>query len=77
MPIHDQVASVVNLAKAELMTLDRRNIETPVQTEKLRLMLTTLIELGEPPQARTLADSGRRTVMGHMAQIGEAEKARG
>ncbi len=77
MPIHNQTASVVNLAKSWLMTLERSRIETPMPTETLRLILETLIELGTPAAAHEVADAGVRTVMGRTVAISEAEKARG
>jgi len=63
MPI-DHVGSMVSLAKQMRMDLDRNSLETRVQTETLRLLLTTLIDLGTPnapvmhaQAARTVAET--------------------
>jgi hypothetical protein len=77
MPIHDTVASTVNLAKSWLFTLDRSKIETAVPTETLRLWLETLIDLGTPSTDHAIADAAARTVMGMTVRVSEAEKARG
>lgn len=74
LPVHNALASTVNLAKSWLMTLDRRQLETPVPTETLRLFLSTLIDLGTPAQTRDLADGAKKTVMGAMVQITEAHR---
>lgn len=77
MAIHDRTASVLSLARNILSGLDKSRLETPVQTESLRLLLTTLIELGTPPTVQKVADGANRTVMGLQTMVSEAEKARG
>ena len=73
----DQTASAVNAAKAILMGLDKNRIETPVQTEHLRWLLQTLVDLGTAPIEQKLADGAFRAVMGHTVAAQEAEKSRG
>ena len=68
MPVHNVLASTVNLAKSWLMTLDRSRIETPVPTETLRLWLETLIDLGTPSTDHGIGDAAARTVMGRTAE---------
>lgn len=76
MAVHNQVASVANLARAQLLALDRTSINTSVQTEMYRLLLETLIDLATPTQDQSIADSAHRTVLGHGVAISEAMKAR-
>ena len=87
MPI-DQTASAVNTAKGILMSLDKNKLETPVQTEQLRWLLQTLVELGmQAPSPlpmsigrrmeRDLGDNAHRTVLGSLVAVQEAEKSRG
>jgi hypothetical protein len=76
LPVHNVTASTANLARAWLQSLDPRAVETKVPTATLRLWLTTLIELAEPQQAQDAHDVGQRTVMGHIATIGDAMRAR-
>jgi hypothetical protein len=73
----DQTASAVNAAKGILMGLDKANIETPVQTETLRWLLETLVDLGTRPAENKVADSAFRSVLGHTVAVQEAEKSRG
>lgn len=61
MPIHDQTATVVNLAKAMRRDLDRMALNTSVQTATLELLLNSLIELGEP-DAPVMSQQRARTV---------------
>ena len=74
LPVHNVLASTVNLAKSWLMTLDSRQVETPVPTETLKLWLNTLVELATPAQTRDLADGAKKTVMGAMVQMTEAHR---
>lgn len=73
----DQIASAVNAAKGILMTLDRSRIETPVQTETLRWLLGTLVELGTAPVEAKVADGAFKSVLGHTVAVQEAAKSRG
>lgn len=61
MPVHDQTATVVNLAKAMRRDIDRASLTTSVQTATLELLLNSLIELGEP-DAPVMAQQRARTV---------------
>lgn len=77
MAIHDRTASVVALARNVLGGVDKSRLETPVQTETLRLLLETLIDLGTPASVQKIADGASRSVMGLQVSLSEAEKARG
>ena len=72
----DHIASTVNLARSWLMTLDKNRIDTPVPTETLRLLLETVIRLGQPDTVTAVDDASRRTLMGMQAEVGDALKAR-
>jgi len=85
MPLHDRIASLVNLAIAQRAAIDFSKLETPVQTHMLALLLDTLIELGRAapsplaaakPRAMHLEDSAPRTVAGLIAQVKVAENER-
>jgi hypothetical protein len=73
MPIHNEIGSIVCLAKSWLLTLDRNRVETPVPTETLRLWLETIISLGTPEIP--VDESSRRTVMSSMQEINDAYKS--
>jgi hypothetical protein len=62
MAIHNQTSSIVNLARVVREGIDSRNVTTSVQTETLKLLLDTLIELGEPNHHAKVGDTARRTV---------------
>lgn len=74
LPVHDRLGSAVNLAKATLLTLDARNIETPVQTETLRLLLEMFIGLAQPNLPK-MEEGARKTVAGHIVALQEAHRA--
>jgi hypothetical protein len=74
MPIHDQTASVVNLAKSWKLTLERAALNTTIPTATLELLLDTLIALGTPQVAQDTSDAAARTVMGRVAAISEAQR---
>ena len=61
-------ASISALAKTILGGIDRSKLETPVNTEALKLLLEKLIELAEPAHHQKLADSAQRSVMGAIAE---------
>lgn len=65
----DRTASAVNLARSMLSTLDRSRLETPVQTETLRMLLETIVDLGTPAQTRKVGDAATREVMGRVAKV--------
>ena len=76
MGVHNQIASVANLARGYLQSIDRKSLETSVQTQSLILMLTTLVELAQPQHDVDVGAASARTIMGHMTVVSEAEKAR-
>lgn len=73
----NKTASAVNAAKNILMSLDKHRLETPVQTEHLRWLLETLVELAAKPIENRIADSAHRHVLGAIVSVNEAQKARG
>lgn len=72
----DQIASAVNRAKAILMDLDKKRIETPVQTEELRWLLNTLVDLGTRPHEGKVAEGAFRSVLGMEVSVAGAVKER-
>ena len=66
----DRTVSVANLAKLHLRALDKSSLDTWVQTEELRLMLTTLVELAEKPRPEPLP---AKTVMSLMDAVRNAQ----
>lgn len=76
MPIHNVNASMCNLAKGWLTSLDEASIETKIPTATLKLLLETLISLTTPDAAFKVEESGMRSIMGAMAAINEAERTR-
>lgn len=77
MPVHDATASVVALARTILMGLDPNRIETPVQTESLRLILTTFIDTATPQENVMRGQAAERSVMSGLALVNGAQKSRG
>lgn len=69
MPIHDELASTVSLARVMLSDLDSARVKTEVDTAQLRLILMTLIENSQPIGHDKMAETAGRTVMGMMAQF--------
>ena len=69
MPIHDQVASVVSLARVMRSGLDASRVKTEVDTRQLMLILDTLIENSQPVTHDKMSEAAGRTVMGLMAQF--------
>ena len=67
--IHDQVSSVVSLAKSILFGLDRGQVQSSLPTAQLVLILETLIEIGLPKS--NIGDSAHRSVLAAMTEINE------
>ena len=57
LPVHDEVASVVSLARTVLSGVDRRRLTTEVQTESLILLLNTLVALATPSVHQKVDDA--------------------
>jgi hypothetical protein len=75
--IHNTLGSVVNLAKSELMALDRAALETKVVTATYVLLLNALIELGQQnKQSIEAEDRATKIVLGTIAQTQAALKER-
>lgn len=69
------LASTLALARTVRSGIDRKKLDTPVQTEALILLLDTLIEIGSAsPVTQRLGDGAARTVMGMVAQVKDAER---
>jgi hypothetical protein len=74
MPIHNEDATIANLARN---TLTMANGEmTLVQTETLKLLLNKLIEKCEPKNAMVIEDAQDRTVRQFIARVQTAERDR-
>ena len=70
------VPSVVNLAKAQLLALDKTKTHTTVSTPTYELLLMTLVELGSPsPAAQTAAKAQARFVSEHLAEVASVAAA--
>jgi len=76
--IHDQVASVLSLARRVRDGIDTRRLTTEVQSAELRLLLDTLIMLGTPKSVDRTADVQARTVAQSLTALnrirGETQK---
>jgi hypothetical protein len=75
-PIHNELASIANLARTVLSCVDRRQETTPVRTESLVLLLTTLIDMADPKKAGEVAVAADKSVRQFIAQITTAERDR-
>ena len=62
LPVHDTVSSTVNLARMVRDGLDLAQDMTPVRTQTLKLLLDTLIKLGEPAHHNVAQQSAQRTL---------------
>jgi hypothetical protein len=67
LPIHDVMASTVNLARMIRDGLDPAQEMTPIRTATLKLLLDTLIDAGAPRHHNVVDDSARRSVAGMIA----------
>lgn len=75
-PLHNEAASLANLARTVLSSVNRRQLETPVQTETLVLLLNRLIDLLEPKQSGELAQVADRSVRQLVASVDTAIRNR-
>jgi hypothetical protein len=75
LPVHNQTASVANLARMVLGSIDRKREVSTVQTASLVLMLETLIELAEP-RAEAVREAQVRSVRQLVAQVETAVRDR-
>lgn len=66
--IHNQVASVLALARNMRDGIDPSKVTTPVQTASLRLVIDTLLELGQPEHHAKHNEAAQRTVAEMIAQ---------
>ena len=69
LPVHDEVASVVSLARTVLSGVDRRRFTTEVQTESLILLLNTLVALATPSVHQKVDDAAGRTIKQLVASV--------
>ncbi len=75
MPIYDETASVVAMARVVRDGLDMTREHAQVRTAMLRLLLDTLIDLGASPVIRKRSDDLSRTVLGQTMSIAKAQEA--
>jgi hypothetical protein len=73
--VHNEIASIANLARTVLSCVDPRQEKTPVQTATLVLICETLIDLAEP-QIETRKESQDRTVRQLVAPVETAIQQR-
>ena len=76
LPVHNLNGSLASLARTVLSSVDRRRLETPVQTESLVLLLTKFIELAEPKQSEDVGTKADKSVRQLLAQVETAIKDR-
>jgi hypothetical protein len=67
MSLHDQTASVLALARNVRDSIDTTRTHTLVQNESLKLLIDTLIELGQPSRHAKIADAAAKTVASMIA----------
>ena len=67
MPIHDHIASVLALARTVRDGIDTLRTHTLVQNETLKLLLDTLIEVGQPGRHQKVSESAAKTVASMIA----------
>ena len=72
LPIVNNTANMVNLAKQWMLTLDRKAADTVIPTPTLELMLRTLIEWGEPESAQKVELSATQLHEMRKAQVAAA-----
>lgn len=78
MPIHNQTASVVNLARVRLGEIDLSREFHSIRSDTLKLLLETLIDLGAPEQNMRVAETSTRnitTLMDSLKAAGERNGA--
>jgi len=75
-PLHNESASLANLARTVLSGVTRSQLTTPVQTETLVLLLNRLIDLLEPRQAGELAQVADKSVRQLVASVETAIRNR-
>lgn len=69
LPVHNESASVANLARTVLSCVDPTQETTRVQTASLVLLLKTLIEMADPRPSLDVGQVAERSVRQHIAQI--------
>ena len=67
MSLHDQVASVLALARVIRDGIDPKTTHTPVQNESLKLLIATLIEAAQPGVHKKLDADAAKSVAAMMA----------
>lgn len=75
MPLHNQTASTVAMARALRDGLDASRDQTSVRTATLRLLLDTLIELGDQPFVPKRSEEASRIVTAQSQSIARAQEA--
>ena len=71
----NETANRVNLAKSWLLTLDRNQIETSVNTATLELLLRTIIEWGEPESNEQIEMTAEQLHEAHKQRVAAAFEA--
>lgn len=78
MPIHNQTASTVNLAKSLLISIDRTKADTTIPTATYDLLLKTLVHLGDDQggAGMKIAEAQSKEVSSRSAALNSAAKDR-
>jgi hypothetical protein len=76
LPVHNENASVANLARTVLSCVDPARETTSVRTASLVLLLRTLIEMADPRPSQELAQVADKSVRQFIAQVNTAERDR-
>jgi hypothetical protein len=76
LPIHDTLASTVNIARAWLHELDLRAENVTVRGPTLDLLLREFVNLAEPRPVQEARDKQSRSVRELVAQVETAERNR-
>jgi hypothetical protein len=69
MPLHNQTASVVNLARVRLGEIDLSREYHSIRSDTLKLLLETLIDLGTPDENVRVAEHGQRSITSLMDSL--------
>jgi hypothetical protein len=76
LPIHDKLASTVNIARAWLLELDLRAESVTVRGPTLEMLLSEFVTLAEPRPAQEAREKQSRSVRELVAQVETAERNR-
>lgn len=76
LPVHDRLASTINIARAWLLELDMRAEQVTVRGPTLEMVLSEFIALAEPRPSQEAKQRQERSVRELVAQVETAERNR-